>query len=165
MLNPYLWLGFVVMLALSGFTGYRQGVKVTKADYEQAAQVAMTAMITRHNELADADIKAAVKAEQQRQSRRVKDLEVRHELELEAVRNHRPECDWSEREHGLLNDLVDRANGKADAAPGVPDGMRQPAAPLGADGQGREGVGWWGRIKLWGMQKPSRGVRGLGETR
>ncbi len=165
MLNPYLWLGFVVMLALSGFTGYRQGVKVTKADYEQAAQVAMTAMITRHNELADADIKAAVKAEQQRQSRRVKDLEVRHELELEAVRNHRPECDWSIVERGLLNDLIDSANGQAPAASSVSGGVRQPAAPDGEVGSGSEGVGWWGRIKLWGMQKPSRGVRGLGETR
>lgn len=70
MLNPYLWLGFVIMLALAGFSGYRQGVKVTKADYEQAAQVAMTAMIDRHNELADADRKAVIEAEKQRQADR-----------------------------------------------------------------------------------------------
>lgn len=112
MLNPYLWLGFVVMLALSGFTGYRQGVKVTKADYEQASQEAMVAMIDRHNELAKADRDAAVKAEQVRQAWRLKRQEKQHELELEAARNHRPECDWTEREVSLLNDIVDSANGK-----------------------------------------------------
>lgn len=134
MLNPYLWLGFVVMLALSGFTGYRQGVKVTKADYEESARTVMVAMIDRHNELAEADIKAAVEAEKKRQGKRIKDMEAQHELELEAARNHRPECDWSERERGLLNDIIDRANGKEATAPGVSDGLRQPAAPVGEFG-------------------------------
>lgn len=156
LLNPWLWLGFVLMLAGAGFTGYQQGVKATRAEYETAAVKAMTVMIARHNELAKQDADAAVKAEKQRQARRVKDLEVRHELELEAVRNHRPECSWSERERGLLNDIIDRANGKEATAPGVPDGVRQPAAPVGEFGSGSEGVGWWGRIKLWGMQKPAQ---------
>lgn len=151
MLNPYLWLGFVVMLALSGFTGYRQGVKVTKADYEESARMAMVAMIDRHNELAEADRKAAVEAEKKRQGKRIKDMEAQHELELEAARNHRPECDWSERERGLLNDIIDRANGKEATAPGVPDGLRQPAAPVGEFGSGSKGLGWKGRFKFWGV--------------
>lgn len=149
--NPWLWLGFVVMLALSGFTGYRQGVKVTKADYEESARMAMVAMIDRHNELAEADRKAAVEAEKKRQGKRIKDMEAQHELELEAARNHRPECNWSERERGLLNDIIDRANGKEATAPGVPDGVRQPAAPVGEFGSGGKGLGWKDRLKFWGV--------------
>lgn len=156
MLNPYLWLGFIVVLALSGFTGYRQGVKVTKAEYEESARMAMVAMIDRHNELAEADIKAAVDAEKKRQARRVKNMEAQHELDLEATRNHRPECAWSERERGLLNDIIDRANGKEAAAGSVPYGVRQPAAPDGEVGSGSEGVGWWGRIKFWRVPQPTQ---------
>lgn len=125
MLNPYLWLGFVVMLALSGFTGYRQGVKVTKADYEESARMAMVAMIDRHNELAEADRKAAVEAEKKRQGKRIKDMEAQHELELEAARNHRPECDWSEREVSLLNGIVDSANGRQPHDAASPDKPEQ----------------------------------------
>ncbi len=150
MLNPYLWLGFVIMLALAGFSGYRQGVKVTKADYEQAAQVAMTAMIDRHNELADADRKAVIEAEKQRQAQRLKRMEAQHALELEAARNHNPACSWTADEQRLLNDLVDGANGgKAPAPGGVSDGMRQPSAPDGEKRPGGQGLGWFGRFKFW----------------
>lgn len=156
LLNPWVLLGIIIMLAGSAFTGYRQGVKATKAEYEEAARVAMVAMIDRHNELAEADIKAAVEAEKKRQGKRIKDMEAQHELELEAARNHRPECDWSERERGLLNDIIDRANGKEAAAPGVPDGMRQPAATVGEFGSGGQGLGWKDRLKFWRVPEPAR---------
>lgn len=149
LLNPWLWLTVIALMVGSGFTGYRQGYKATKAEYEAAAREAMTAMIVRHNELAKADADAAIAVEKKRQERRIKNLEARHELELEAARNHRPECSWSERERGLLNDLVDGANGKAPAASSVSDGLRQPAAPAGSDRQGSKGVGWFGRFKFW----------------
>ena len=162
LLNPYLWLGFVIMLALAGFTGYRQGVKVTKADYEQAANEAMTAMITRHNEQAEADRKSAVKAEEARQKARINRLEKRHALDLEAARNHRPECSWTDIEQRLLNDLIDSANGKETAPGGVPDGLRPPAATDGKDGSGGQGLGRKRGFKLWRMSIEARGMRGLG---
>lgn len=155
-LNPYVLLVIAALLIGAGFTGYRQGVKATKADYEQSANEAMTAMIDRHNELAKDDIAAVVRAEKRRQVQRIAGMERQHELEREATRNHRPECDWSERERGLLNDIIDRANGKEATAPGVPDGVRPADAAAGDDGQRSESVGWWGRIKLWGMQKPAQ---------
>lgn len=154
--NPWLWLAFILMLAGAGFTGYRQGVKATKADYEEAARVAMTAMIDRHNELAEQDRKAAVDAEKRRQQKRIKDMEAQHALELEAERNHRPECDWSDGERGLLNDIIDRANGREATPGGVPDGVRQPAATVGEHGSGGQGLGWAGRLKFWRVPEPAR---------
>lgn len=151
LLNPWLWLGFLIMLALAGFTGYRQGVKATKAAYETAAVKAMQAMIERHNELAKADADAAAAAEKKRQARRVKDMEVRHELELEAARNHRPECAWTDLERGLLNDLIDSANGQAHASPGVPDGLRPPAAAPGSERPGGQGLGGKRGFRFWRM--------------
>lgn len=156
MLNPSLWLGFLVMLALAGFSGYRHGVKVTTNEHAAEAGKAMTAMIDRHNELASADIKAAVVAETARQDRRRKNMEAEHELQLEAERNHRPECVWTERARGLLNDIIDRANGAQDAAAGVSDGLRLPPAPAGSAGPRREGLGGAGGGRLWRMPVEAR---------
>ena len=155
-LSPWPWL-LALVLIIGGFlSGYRIGVKATKGEYEAAASKAMKAMIERHNELAKADTEAAVKAEKQRQDRRVTQLEKRHALELEAARNHRPECSWSELERGLLNDLIDSANGQADAASGMRNGVRQPAAPHGIDGSGGQGLGGKRSFRFWRMSEPAR---------
>lgn len=156
LLSPWLWLGFGVMLALAGFTGYRQGVKVTKAEYEEATRKAMTAMIDRHNELARVDSAAAVKAEKIRQDRRVKQLEKRHDFELEAARNHRTECSWSDLELGLFNSLIDIANGEADASVLVPRGLRPPAEAEGEKRRGGKGLGGRGNGFIWRMSEPPR---------
>lgn len=151
LLNPWLWLAFVLMLAGAGFTGYRQGVKATKSEYEAAAAKAMTAMIERHNELSKADTEASVKAEMARQARRVKQLEKRHEFELEAERNHKPACSWVDIERKLLNDLVDNANGKADTAPSLLDGLRPPAETPRIEGLGGQGLGGKRGLRFWRM--------------
>lgn len=158
LLSPWLWLGFLLMLAGAGFTGYQQGVKITRAEYDAAAKAQLNTAIEKHNAQAKADRDAAVKAEQQRQDRRIKQMEAKHGLELEAARNHNPACSWTDTEQRLLNTIVDHANGraKAPAANGVSDGVRPADAAAGNDGSGSEGVGWWGRIKLWGMQKPAQ---------
>lgn len=156
MLNPWPWL-LALLLVIGGFlSGYRIGAKATAGEYEKAAGKAMTAMIERHNELAAADVKAAEKAEKQRQERRVTQLEKRHALELEAARNHRPECSWSDLERGLLNDLVDSANGQADAASGMRNGVRPPAAAPGFDGSGGQGLGGKRGFRFWRMSQPAR---------
>lgn len=158
-LNPYLWLGFLVMLALSGFTGYRHGVKVTQGEYQSATVKAMTAMIERHNELSEADRKAIVAAERARHAWRAKQLEKAHELELEASRNHRPECSWSDIERGLLNEIIDGANGQASAAGGVPDGVRPDAQADGAERQGGQGLDRPRGLRFWRMPVEARGMR------
>jgi len=156
MLNPWPWL-LALLLVIGGFlSGYRIGAKATAGEYEKAAGKAMTAMIERHNELAAADVKAAEKAEKQRQERRVNQQEKRHDLELEAERNHRPECAWTDGERGLLNGLVDSANGKTPAAGGVPDGVRPLAAPPGGDGSGGQGLGGKRNFRFWRMSEPAR---------
>ena len=155
-LNPWPWL-LALVLIIGGFlSGYRIGVKATKGEYEAAASKAMTAMIERHNELAKADTAAAVKAETARQAQRANQQEKRHALEMEAASNHRPECSWSDLERGLLNDLVDSANGRAPAAGRVPDGVRQPAAPHGIDGSGGQGLGGKRSFRFWRMSEPAR---------
>lgn len=156
MLNPWPWL-LALLLVIGGFlSGYRIGAKATVGEYEKAAGKAMTAMIERHNELAAADVKAAEKAEKQRQERRVTQLEKRHALELEAARNHRPECSWSELERGLLNDLIDSANGAANAPGGVPGGVRPPAAAAGQPGSGGQGLGGQRGFRFWRMSVETR---------
>ena len=156
MLNPWPWL-LALLLVIGGFlSGYRIGAKATAGKYEKAANDAMTAMIARHNETAKADRDAAVKAEQARQQARLNHLEKRHDLEMEAASNHRPECSWSDLERGLLNDLVDSANGRAPAAGRVPDGVRQPAAPHGIDGSGGQGLGGKRSFRFWRMSEPAR---------
>lgn len=154
--NPWLWLGFLLLLAGAGFTGYQQGVKVTRADYETAAVQAMQSMIARHNELAKQDADAAVKAEKDRQARRVRQLEKAHELDLEAAKNHRSECSWTPVERGLLNDLVDSANGQAPAATSVPDAVRPATAPDGGGRPGGQGLDWKSRIFFWRVPEPAR---------
>ena len=156
MLNPWPWL-LALLLVIGGFlSGYRIGAKATAGKYEKAANEAMTAMIERHNETAKADRDAAVKAEQARQQARLNQQEKRHALEMEAASNHRPECSWSDLERGLLNDLVDSANGKTPAAGGVPDGVRPLAAPPGGDGSGGQGLGGKRGLRFWRMSQPAR---------
>lgn len=155
-LSPWPWL-LALLLVIGGcLSGYRIGAKATAGEYEKAAGKAMTAMIERHNELAKADTAAAVKAETARQAQRANQQEKRHALELEAERNHRPECAWTDGERGLLNDLVDSANGKTPAAGGVPDGVRPLAAPPGGDGSGGQGLGGKRGLRFWRMSQPAR---------
>jgi hypothetical protein len=155
-MNPWPWI-LALLFIIGGFlSGYRIGAKATAGEYERAAGQAMTAMIDRHNELAKEDAGAAAAAEKRRQERRIRQMEVQHELELEAMRNHRPECTWTERERGLLNDLIDSANGGAHAAGGVSDGLRPPPAAAGGNGRGGEGLGRARRGKLWRMSVEAR---------
>lgn len=155
-MNPWPWL-LALLLIIGGFlSGYRIGAKATAGEYEKAAGKAMTAMIERHNELAEADVEAAVAAEKKRQQWRIKLLEGAHELELEAARNHRPECAWTDVERRLLNDLIDGANGKEGAPGGLPDGLRPPAASDGQPGPRREGVGGARSWRLWRMSVEAR---------
>lgn len=156
MLSPWPWLLAMILVVGSGYLGYRHGVNTTNDKRDAQVVKVMEKMIERHNELAEADVDAAVAAEKKRQQWRIRQVEAQHELELEAERNHRPECDWSERERGLLNNLIDGANGKEDAAAGVPDGLRPPSASDGQPGPRREGVGGARSWRLWRMSVEAR---------
>lgn len=145
--------------AVAGGKVVQNHYKAKEADRLKAVAEAMTAMVNRANELSAKDVQETRKAEQTRQATRLRQQEKEHELELAAAFNHKPDCNISADEHRLLNDLIDNANGKKDAASGVRDSLRLATSLEWSEGHGRSHVGVQGDTELRRVSQQARGVR------
>lgn len=127
--------------------------KAKEADRLKETADAMAAMVKRANEISKADSEAAKRSEQIRQQTRIRQQEKDHALELEAVRNHKPECRITDTQLRLFNGAIDDANGVSEAptSSSLPSGLRSHATDERSGGQGRMGLGLKGNQRIWRM--------------
>lgn len=110
-LNPYFWLGLLILTALAGATGYWKGSKHAQDAARAAHEKELTATIAQWRENALIDSQAAFEAAQASQKAKVewKDRIVTVEKVLHANPS-KPECALPDDAVGLLNDAIRAAN-------------------------------------------------------
>ncbi len=115
-LNPWFWLGALLIVLAAGATGYFKGHRDAQNAAQAAHAVALEATIKESRENAVIDMQAAVEAETSRQATRVefKDRIVTVERLVNAT-SIPAECKLSDATVGVFNDAINAVNSKANA--------------------------------------------------
>ena len=114
-LNPWFWLGILVMVAGAGVTGYLKGSKHAQDAARAAHSVALESAIKDANERARIDAQALIDHERERQEVRIKFQDKIVTVE-KLIRENPSECRISDKRFGLLNNAIDDANNRTAVA-------------------------------------------------
>lgn len=116
MLNPWLWLGGLVLLITVAVGGYAKGHKDASNAAKAAYSKQLEATIAQAKENAVLDMQAAVEAETQRQQVRI---EYRDRIVKigESINANPSDCRIPDDRLGMLNAAIDAANTKTTTKP------------------------------------------------